>query len=71
MVSEQKITKDIIAAAKQGGVGHTGFCEGVECEKSLKQHKLSIRCLLDTNKMPDCFGCGKPSTTDCLVARSY
>jgi len=71
MVSEQKTTQDIITASEKGGVGHTGFCEGSECEKSLKQHKLSIRCLLDTQKMSSCFGCDQPSTTDCLVARSY
>ena len=71
MVCDQEKLSDIIAASEKGGVAHTGFCETAECEKVLKQHKLSIRCLLDTQKMSACFNCDTPSSTDCLIARSY
>ena len=49
----------------------TGFCETKECEKVLKEHRLSIRCLIDTKELQECYNCGKASTTDCIVARSY
>ncbi len=52
-------------------VVQTGFCGSKECEAELKPRKLSVRCLLNDNQCPQCAMCGKPSVTDCIIARSY
>ncbi len=50
---------------------HLGFCGNKACEELLKPHKLSVRCILQDKQCPQCALCGKPSVTDCIVARSY
>jgi len=57
---------------KQGGIYQAGWCKDAECEKLLKRHTGSIRCLLeDRQEMKECFGCDKPSVVDVIAAKSY
>jgi len=53
------------------GFYQTGWCQQKECEAVLKEHKASIRCLIESNDIEQCFNCGKPSMQDVLIARSY
>lgn len=70
LMTVQKTLADCIAHADTHFI-KTGFCESRECEKVLKEHRLSIRCLLDSRELSLCYNCGNSSTTDCIVARSY
>lgn len=54
-----------------GGFWQTGWCNNKECEKKLKEHQASIRCLLDQKTFAQCFNCDAKSETDILVAKSY
>lgn len=49
----------------------TGFCGQLACEKILKEHRMSVRCLLETTDLENCFHCGQKSIQDCIVAQSY
>jgi len=62
---------DAIITASEWNLIQTGFCGERDCEKELKNHKLSVRCLLQSKECPRCGVCQKPSITDCIVARSY
>lgn len=53
------------------GFCQTGWCRGLACEASLKEHQASIRCLLAEKEFPTCFKCGEPSLGDIIVAKSY
>lgn len=71
--SQWIIEKDLetIISLSDNRVVQTGFCLSKECEKELKPHRLSVRCLLETKECSVCCICKKPSVTDCIVARSY
>ncbi len=51
----------------------TGFCGETRCESVLKEHKLSIRCILEgtPKTIAHCFYCGDASQDDTIIARSY
>lgn len=70
LMTVKKTLQECISSADTNFM-KTGFCETKECEKVLKEHRLSIRCLLETKELEQCYNCGKVSTTDCIVARSY
>ncbi|KKR97047.1 MAG: Proline-tRNA ligase [candidate division TM6 bacterium GW2011_GWE2_41_16] len=53
------------------GVAKTGWCGSKECEAQTKQYKMTIRCTLESQKHAHCCVCGKPSITDCIMAKSY
>jgi len=53
------------------GFYQTGWCGNPECEQKLKEHKVSIRCVLPHKTFSTCFNCDKPSKTDVLIAKSY
>ncbi|KKP24747.1 MAG: Proline-tRNA ligase [candidate division TM6 bacterium GW2011_GWF2_28_16] len=55
----------------KNGAYKVGWCGSSECEAKLKEHKASIRCLLDTKENKACFFCSKSSTTDIIVAKAY
>lgn len=55
----------------EGGIYQTGFCLSAACEELLKPYKASTRCLVDSRQMAYCFGCGQPSMSDVLIAKSY
>ena len=70
----QRIIKETLAemiTVAETNIIQTGFCGSRTCEAVLKQHTLSIRCLLDITTCGTCFNCKEPSKTDCIVARSY
>lgn len=56
---------------KESGFYQTGWCGKPECEQKLKEHKVSIRCLLSEKTFPTCFNCDAKSETDVLIAKSY
>ena len=49
----------------------TGWCRAADCEAVAKQHKGTIRCLLEEKKHNSCFACGAASTVDVIVAKAY
>ena len=53
------------------GFYQTGWCGRPECEQKLKEHKVSIRCVLQDKTFSRCFNCDEPSKTDVLIAKSY
>lgn len=53
------------------GFYQTGWCGNPECEQKLKEHKVSIRCVLPDKTFSICFNCDKPNKTDVLIAKSY
>jgi hypothetical protein len=55
----------------KGGFYQTGWCGKKACEEMLKQHKATIRCLLDIKSFDTCFNCSEPSSHDVLIARAY
>ena len=56
---------------EKSGFYQTGWCGKPECEHKLKEHKASIRCLLDEKTCATCFNCDDKSQTDILIAKSY
>lgn len=57
---------------EQPGFYQVGWCQSLECEKRLKEAKASARVIVDGAKGGRiCFGCGKPSAKEVIVARSY
>ncbi len=67
----RKETLEDIVAVKETNMVTTGFCGARACEAVLKQHTLSIRCLLDETTFGTCFNCDTKNASDCIVARSY
>ncbi len=68
----QRETLQEILDGSEATLTQTGFCESRPCEVVLKEHKLSIRCLLEEEKKhTTCFNCKAPSTKDAIIARSY
>lgn len=53
------------------GFYQVGWCGSAECEASLKNHKGTIRCLIEEKRHSSCFNCNAPSKTDVLVAKAY
>jgi prolyl-tRNA synthetase len=68
---KEKLTDFAHDLQEKGGFYQTGWCGNVECEKKLKEHKATIRCLLPEKMFDSCFACGKKSTNDILVAKAY
>ncbi len=65
-------TFDEVVTVGQNCVVKTGFCGSRTCEETLKEHKLSIRCILEgTKTFAHCFKCHNASIDDVLIARSY
>ena len=56
---------------EKSGFYQTGWCGKSECEQKLKEHKVSIRCLLGEKTFATCFNCNDKSETDVLIAKSY
>ncbi len=70
----QKVYKENLAeiiSVKEGSIVLTGFCGSKECERVLKPHTLSIRCILEEKKLENCFNCSQKSSSDAIIARSY
>jgi prolyl-tRNA synthetase len=55
----------------QPGMYQTGWCGSGECEMLLKDHKTTVRCILEVREHRMCFACSQPSQGDIIVARAY
>lgn len=67
----EKLTNFSAQLEKQNGIYQVGWCESEECEKQLKKHSATIRCLIDSREMKQCFACNSLSTGDAIVGKSY
>lgn len=56
---------------EKSGFYQTGWCGKPECEQKLKNHKASIRCILNERSWATCFNCSDKSENDILIAKSY
>ncbi len=54
-----------------GGFYQVGWCKRSECELKLKEHKATIRCVLEEQTSPICFNCDLESKNDILLAKAY
>jgi len=60
------------AELSEGGFAYVaGWCQQAVCEQLLKEHKATVRCLLDTTSQTECFNCDLPSICDVLIAKAY
>ncbi len=60
------------ADLEKGGYAYiTGWCQKDVAEQKLKEHKATIRCVLETATHKHCFMCDRPSVADILVAKAY
>ncbi len=55
----------------KNGFYQVGWCGSAECEATLKNHKGTIRCLIEEKRHSSCFNCNASSKTDVLVAKAY
>jgi len=55
----------------QNGLYQTGWCLSPSCELKLKEHKATVRCLLDTREFETCFACEQPSKSDIILGKAY
>ena len=67
----EKLSTFAKSLEKQHGIYQTGWCESLECEKMLKKHSATIRCVLDSDELQECFNCENKSIADVIVAKSY
>ncbi len=56
---------------KNNGIYQVGWCQDHACEIRLKEIAGSIRCMLESQEMQNCFACGKPSLGDVIAGRAY
>lgn len=59
------------ALQENNGIYQVGWCQNHVCETMLKEVSASIRCMVDSKDLKQCFGCGKPSQGDVIVGRAY
>lgn len=59
------------ALETNNGIYQVGWCQMLACEERLKEIAASIRCMLETKEMKQCFGCKMPSLGDVIVGRAY
>ncbi len=59
------------ALEKDNGIYQLGWCQDHACEARLKEVSASIRCMIDSKELTNCFGCGKSSLGDVIAGRSY
>lgn len=71
VVPGEKLSEFGESLANAGFAYQTGWCQGPECEKLLKDYKATIRCLLGQATQKTCFNCDLPSVCDVIVARAY
>jgi prolyl-tRNA synthetase len=53
------------------GIYQVGWCQEHGCEEKLKTVAGSIRCMIESREMKECFGCSMPSKGDVIVGRAY
>lgn len=57
--------------ANNNGIYQAGWCLESACELLLKEHKATVRCLLDTGEFSICFACDMPSKSDIIIGKAY
>ena len=63
---------DFVDELEKGGFAYiTGWCQRADCEHNLKEHKATIRCILETANHKACFMCDRESIADVLIAKAY
>lgn len=56
---------------KNNGIYQVGWCQDHACEIRLKEIAGSIRCMLESKELKNCFACGKTSLGDVIAGRAY
>lgn len=56
---------------EEGGFYQTGWCGQAVCEKSIKDHKATIRCILEKEKPERCGICSAQAQAVIIVAKAY
>jgi hypothetical protein len=56
---------------KNNGIYQVGWCQDHGCEVRLKEIAASIRCMIESQELKNCFSCGKNSLGDVIVGRAY
>lgn len=56
---------------EHNGFYQTGWCQQSSCETELKKYGATIRCLLSTHELKNCFNCDQASKGDIVVAKAY
>jgi prolyl-tRNA synthetase len=68
---EEKFEDFKDALEKDNGIYQLGWCQDHTCEARLKEVSASIRCMIESKELKNCFGCGKSSLGDVIAGRSY
>lgn len=55
----------------ENGIYQSGWCSSADCEKLLKNHSATIRCIIDTKELKFCFACNDVSKHDVIIGKSY
>lgn len=72
LVIEGQKMVDLEAGISKGLALKSSWCGEALCEKELKKHQASIRCILpDKNLNNSCFNCQNDAKHHVLIARSY
>ena len=66
-----KLTDIVARIDEKPGFYQTGWCQTPACEALLKEHKVTIRCLLEAQTFEYCYTCDKKSVVDVLLAKAY
>lgn len=53
------------------GLYQTGWCLDANCEAKLKEHKATIRCLIENGELKTCFNCDAKSKSDIIIGKAY
>jgi prolyl-tRNA synthetase len=56
---------------QHGGLYQTGWCESTSCAQIIKEHKATIRCVVNEKQFSYCCICDKESSSDILIAKAY
>lgn len=67
----EKMTDFADKLEKENGIYQAGWCESDECEKQLKKHSATIRCIIDSKDLQQCFACDTSSRSDVIIGKSY
>ncbi|MBI2345068.1 proline--tRNA ligase [Candidatus Dependentiae bacterium] len=59
------------ALEENNGIYQVGWCQDHACEVRLKEIAGSIRCMLESKELKNCFNCDKASLADVIVGRAY
>lgn len=67
----EKLTDFGSKLEEEAGIYQAGWCLDSACEAVLKNHKATVRCLLETTEFKTCFNCDHPSKSDIIIGKAY